>query len=138
MKHPHPPRASRPPLEGATGPHEDDEPSPSAYSPEIEALTRRLRTLIRETVPTAEERIYKDGRSAGYHEPRCGAFCGLFPRRDAVYVAFPKGHLLPDETGLLSGTEGRYAILHPEDAFPEEALFKLFLAAVLIGGDRAR
>lgn len=138
MKHPTPPRAERPPLVGALHPHEDDDPAPVDYPPEIEALTQRLRAFIRAAIPTAEERVYKDGRSAGYHEPRCGAFCGLFPRRDAVYLAFVQPERLPDDSGLLEGASGRFAILHPGDEVPEAALEKLLLAAVLMGGDRVR
>ncbi len=53
------------------------EPS-AAYPPAIQALTERLRRFIRESVPEAEERVYKGGSGMGYHAPRCGAFCGLF------------------------------------------------------------
>ena len=113
-------------------------PSPDDYPPEIEALNLRLRAFIRESIPEAEERVYRDGRSAGYHEARCGVFCGLFPRRDAVYLAFPYGDQLPDPEGLLEGRKGRYVALRPGEELPEEALFRLLLAAVLVGGDRHR
>ncbi len=135
MKHPTPPRASRPPLEGALADDANVPAAPAEFAPEIVALTHRLRAFIRTAIPTAEERVYKDGNSAGYHEPRCGAFCGLFPRRDAVYLAFPHGDGLPDDAGLLTGSGGRYAILRPNEEIPEAALEKLLLVAVLIGSD---
>jgi len=105
-----------------------------AYPPEIQAVSDRLRRFIRETVPEAEERIYKDGHSMGYHAPQCGAFCGLFPRRDAVYLAFSYGDRLPDPDGLLQD-EGRHVILRPGEAFPEDGLFHLLVAALLVGAD---
>jgi hypothetical protein len=104
------------------------------YPPEILALAERLRRFVRETVPEAEERRYKDGCSAGYHAPKRGAFCGIFPRRDAVYLAFPNGDQLPDPAGLLAASHGRYAVLRPGEAFPEEDLFPLLVAALLVGG----
>ena len=107
------------------------------YPPEIQAVSDRLRRFIRETVPEAEERIYKDGRSMGYHDPRCGAFCGLFPRQAAVYLAFPYGDRLPDPDGLLKD-QGRHVIFRPGDAFPEDALFHLLVAALLVGADPHR
>jgi hypothetical protein len=102
--------------------------------PEILALLDRLRRFIRESVPEAEERVYKGGTSMGYHA-RGSAFCGLFSRPDAVYLAFPRGDVLPDPAGLLVRSQGRYAVLRPGDALPEDDLFPLLVAALLAGGD---
>ncbi len=113
------------------------EPSAAAYPHDIQALTERLRRFIRESVPEAEERVYKGGSGMGYHAPRCGAFCGLFLRRDAVYLAFPYGDRLPDPEGLLEAG-GRYVVFRPGDDVPEDALFHLLVAALLVGADAHR
>jgi hypothetical protein len=105
------------------------------YPPEIEALNLRLRAFIRDNFPDAEERVYRDGRSAGYRTARSGAFCGLFPRRSAVYLSFVHGDRLPDPEGLLAAHAGRHIAFRPGEPIPDEALFRLLLAAILIGGD---
>lgn len=103
-------------------------------SPAIRALAERLRLFIRETLTDAEERLYKDGASAGFHAPGAGAFCGVFPRRDAVYLSFPQGDLLPDPAGLLSTSQGRHVALRPDEAWPIDALVHLLVAAWLVRG----
>lgn len=108
---------------------------PDDYPPDIEALNLRLRAFIRDNFPDAEERVYRDGRSAGYRTARSGAFCGLFPRRNAVYLSFVHGDRLPDADGLLAAHQGRHVALRPGEPIPEEAIFRLLLVAILVGGD---
>ena len=62
----------------------------------IHALTERVARLVRSTLPDAEERVYRDGASRGYHARGAGALFGLFPRPGAVYVSFPPS---PTRTG---------------------------------------
>ena len=105
--------------------------------PETRALADRFRRFLRETVPEAEERLYKGGRGAGYRTRACGTFCGLFLRDDGAYLVFTRGADLPDPHGLLHG-EGpgvRYVSVRPGRPFPEEALFPLVVAALLVGAD---
>ena len=99
----------------------------------IHALTERVARLVRSTLPDAEERVYRDGASRGYHARGAGALFGLFPRPGAVYVSFPHGPLLPDPNGLL-GPERRHVALRPGEPFPEAALARLVVAARLFRG----
>jgi len=108
-----------------------------ALPPAVLALAERVRGCLREWVPEAEERIYKGARGAGYRTPACGTFCGLFLRKDRVYLVFTHGADLPDPEGLLRGDGSgvRYATLRPGEPFPEAPLFPLVVAALLIGAD---
>ena len=101
-----------------------------ALPPATVALLDRVVRLVHDTLPDADERVYKGGVSRGYHAPRIGALFGVFPRPDAVYVSFPHGHLLPDPDGLL-GPERRHVALRPDAPFPEAALARLLVAARL-------
>lgn len=56
---------------------------------------------MRETVPEASEAVYPVWRGLGYRHPRAGYFCGVFPARDCVKLAFEFGLLLSDPEGLL-------------------------------------
>ena len=111
------------------------EGSRTNFPPEILALAERLRGFIRETVPDAEERVYKGGCAAGYHDKRSGCFCAFWIEEKGVFLTFPKGEFLPDPEGLLksSGKQMSYLILQPGAAFPEDALFHLIVAALLYG-----
>ena len=101
------------------------------------ALFDRVRGFVRETIPEVEERVYKGGAGAGYHLRGRGALCGLFLREHAVYLVFSRGDQLPDAGGLLRGGSGpiRYVALRPGAGFPEDALFHLLVAALLVGAD---
>ena len=105
------------------------------FPPDVRALSDRVRQFIQETVPDVEERVYKGGCAAGYHEKQSGCFCGLWVEEDGVYLVFPKGEFLPDPEGLLrhGGKQTNHVALHPGAAFPEDALFHLIVAALLYG-----
>jgi hypothetical protein len=108
-----------------------------ALPPATRALAERLRAFLRETVPEAEERLYKGGRGAGYRTRAAGTFCGLFLRDDGASLVFTRGADLPDPHGLLRGDGPgvRYVALRPDRPVPEDILFPLVVAALLVGGD---
>ena len=112
-------------------PHVEMKAFRTDFPPEILDLVERLRGFIRETVPDVEERVYKGGCSAGYHDKQSGCLCGLFIEEKSVHLVFPKGEFLPDPEGLLR--DRGYVILRPGAAFPEDALFHLLVAALLYG-----
>jgi hypothetical protein len=65
------------------------------------AIVQRLRRLVRSAVPDATERVYPVWRGIGYRHPEAGYFCGIFPLRAHVGLAFEYGALLPDPNGYL-------------------------------------
>ena len=65
------------------------------------AIVERLRRLVHATVPSAAERVYPVWRGIGYRHPEAGYFCGIFPFKTHVGLAFEFGALLPDPKGYL-------------------------------------
>lgn len=103
------------------------------YPPMVRALTERLRTLVRETIPTATETAYPVWRGIGYRAPECGYFCGIFPQRDHVKLGFEHGASLSDPDGLLegSGKQVRYVIVRTGKDIRKRAIKKLLVTAVI-------
>ena len=73
------------------------------HNPRVQALVARLRRLVLESVPAAEERAYPVWRGMGYRHPQSGNFCGIFPLADRVMLLFEYGAFLPDPDGTLDG-----------------------------------
>jgi hypothetical protein len=98
---------------------------------ETVALAERLRRLVKETVPDAEERAYPGWRGIGYRTREAGYFCGIFPRGSEVRLLFERGVDLPDPDGVLTegGTQTRYAVLVPGKPVPERSLARLLVLA---------
>ena len=82
----------------------------STYSPGIERLSNRIRQVIREVLPDAEERAYQVWRGIGYVDKQAGYVCGLFPKDDCVEIAFEHGWDIPgfDDFFDRSGKQVRY------------------------------
>jgi hypothetical protein len=78
------------------------------YPPPMAALGERLRAIVRGAVPDAVERVRVGWRIVGYDLPvgrrRTVFFAWIMPERVHVHLGFPKGILLDDPEGLLSGT----------------------------------
>ncbi len=77
------------------------------YPPPMAALGERLRGIVREAVPEAIERVRVGWRIIGYDLPlgrrRTVFFAWIMPERAHVHLGFPKGILLEDPGGRLSG-----------------------------------
>jgi hypothetical protein len=74
--------------------------------PAVAALVHRLRAVVRAAHPDLRERVYPGWHGLGFHHPRAGYLCALFPRDGGVNVGFEHGADLPDPHGRLLG-EGR-------------------------------
>lgn len=75
----------------------------AGYSPEVRAIACRLRRLVREELPLAEETVYLGWRSAMYRDGR--EVCGIQPLRGGYCnLYFMRGAALADPNGLLEGT----------------------------------
>jgi hypothetical protein len=107
-------------------------------SPEVRHLAGQLRSLIRETVPLAEERAYPGWRAIGFRHPTVGYFCGLFPVPEGVDLAFEFGVLLPDPNGLLDGNgkQVRYVRIRRQEHIQVEPIQALLNAAIDLPSDR--
>lgn len=105
------------------------------HAPEVQRIAQRLRTLVKDVVPDAEERVYPSWHALGYRHPRARYFCGIFPHRDHVKLGFEWGALLRDEEGLLEpgpsgGTRVRYVTCASLEELPEGPLVALLLEAI--------
>jgi hypothetical protein len=89
--------------------------------PPVAALVRRLRAVVRAAHPNLRERVYPGWHGLGFHHPRGGYVCALFPRDGGVNVGFEHGADLPDPHGRLVGEGRRMRDVRIEvDAGPEE------------------
>lgn len=111
----------------------------TGHSPEVRELCEALRSLVRVEVPDAIEVAYPSWHGIGYHHPRCGYFCAIFPMNDYVKLGFEFGVLLPDPDGLLTGDgkQVRYAIIRQQADIRVEAIRKLIQAALSLPPERA-
>lgn len=78
----------------------------NALPPEIKELVLALRSVVRRTVPHAEESLLWGGLS--YHRPQVGgrvkgAICQIVVKGDKVRLDFIHGIRLADPCGLLQG-----------------------------------
>jgi len=77
------------------------------YPPPMAELAERMRRIVREAVPEALERVRTGWRIIGYDVPvgrsRTVFFAWIMPEPEHVHLGFPKGILLDDHRGLLSG-----------------------------------
>jgi hypothetical protein len=85
-------------------------------------------------VPEATERAYPGWHGVGYHHPRAGYFCGIFPQAESVKLGFEWGALLADPDGLLGsgGKQVRYLEVRTPDAVPEEAIVAFLLETIAL------
>ncbi|HET6257983.1 MAG TPA: DUF1801 domain-containing protein [Pseudonocardia sp.] len=89
--------------------------------PAVAVLVRRLRAVVRIAHPDLRERVYPGWHGLGFHHPRGGYVCALFPRDGGVNVGFEHGADLPDPHGRLLGEGRRMRDVRIEvDAGPDE------------------
>ena len=75
----------------------------SLYPPPIRNTVCRLRRIVLEVAPEADEKANAGWRSSSYRSPRMGYFCGIFPFEERVDLIFEFGALLADPEGILEG-----------------------------------
>ena len=90
-----------------------------------------LRTLVRDTVPEAEELTYTGWHALGYRTREAGYFAGIFPRDEHCDLLFEHGAALPDPDGVLEGegAQTRYIRVWDEDEIPVEPARRLLSEA---------
>ena len=110
------------------------------YTPRIKALAGRLRVLVRDVLPTAEERAMVGWKGIGYRDPQAGYVCGVFPQEDHVRLLFEHGAALEDPDRLLMGTtkQTRHIEVRSVRDIRVRAIGRLIRAAVLHGSVRVR
>lgn len=103
----------------------------AGHSKAVQRLTQKLRRLVRSEIPAAQERAQRGWHAIGYHHPKAGYFCGLFPFDDHVKLLFEWGAFLPDPDGVLEGQTRRvrYVMIRNERTIPIAAIKRLLHTA---------
>lgn len=107
------------------------------HTPEVAELTLAVRAAIRSQHPELSERVYPGWHGIGFHHPKAGYACALFPGVDAVRLGFEHGHLLIDSDGWFDegGGQVRYVTLTGWNADLVGPLTELVDEAIALGSD---
>jgi len=95
-------------------------------------IAERLRVLVRETVPEADERAYTGWHAIGYRTPRPAASPASSLATSTATCCSSTGSGCPTSTGVLEGegTQTRYIRIWDPDEIPHEAARRLLREAV--------
>jgi len=74
------------------------------HSAVVRNLVEKLRRILNETMPEADERVAVGWHALTYHDPEAGYICGIFPFEDHVKIYFEHGVMLDDPAKVLQGT----------------------------------
>jgi hypothetical protein len=107
--------------------------------PGIASLLADLQALVGTEIPEATAKPNMGWKSLNFHHPQVGYFCGLFPFKDRIDVAFEFGVLLPDPEGLLEfrGKQVGFIQIRSRADIRRVPLKGLIRAAVSLPGDRS-
>jgi hypothetical protein len=112
------------------------------YTPEVQAIARRLRQSVFQAAPEAIEQVDLPAKMLAYGFARTytDMICVIMPLKAAVNFGFPRGAEMNDPAGLLQGTGKRAR--HVQVASLKEAgspaLLRLLKQAVKMAGSGAR
>jgi hypothetical protein len=104
------------------------------YSPVVQELALKLRTLIRDTMPDAIEQLDPPAHLIGYGLDRTykGLLCGITLHKAHINLMFARGTELPDTEGLLVGTgkRARHITIRQEAELENPGVRRLLVAAL--------
>ena len=104
------------------------------YSPMVQALVLKLRTLIREIMPDAIEQLDLPAHLIGYGLDRTykGLICGITLHKAHINLMFARGTELPDPEDLLLGTgkRARHVTIRQEVDLERPGVRTLLVAAL--------
>jgi len=110
------------------------EPFLAPYSPMVQALTLKLRALIREVMPDTIEQLDPSAHLIGYGLDRTykGLICGITLHKGHINLMFARGTELPDPEGLLVGTgkRARHVTIRQEAELEHPGVRRLLVAAL--------
>ena len=107
------------------------------HTPDVAELTLALRSAIRVAHPELSERVYPGWHGIGFHHPKAGYVCALFPGDAHVRLGFEHGHLLADADGVFDagGTQVRYVTITEWRPDLMDPLTELVDEAIALGSD---
>jgi hypothetical protein len=107
------------------------------HNASVQEIAQKLRGIIKNAIPDANEKAYPGWHGIGYRHPKAGYFCCIFPFENKVSLAFEYGAFLPDPDHLLSvpptsGKQVRYVYMMTEQDIREDELVALLHAAIML------
>lgn len=104
----------------------------SGFAHETRVIAERLRSVVREAIPEALERVRTGWRFIGYDVPigrRTRYFAFVAPEPEHVHLGFEYGIWMTDPDGILLGAHlelrrVRFVTFEPGDAIPVDALVR--------------
>lgn len=106
----------------------------SGYDPHVRRLALGLRELVLRAAPGAIEQVDLPARMLAYSwsPTYAGMICVIMPLKLAVNLGFPRGAVMSDSAGLLSGTgkRARHVRISDEAQIDAPALHNLLAEAV--------
>ena len=123
-----------------------DVPPPEALleraPPPMREVAEWLRGLIRQALPSAEERVRAGWGIIGYDIPverrRTAFIAWIWAQPEHVHLGFPQGHLMRDPGGLLDGAgvtkRARWTTHTPAERLPDATIVELLLEAARVAG----
>ena len=114
----------------------------SGYPTEILEIAERLRSVVREAVPEAIERVRTGWRLIGYDVPvgrRTRYFAFVAPEPKHAHLGFEYGAWMTDPDDLLLGAhldlkKVRFVTYEPGDPIPTDALVRYTREAAALAG----
>jgi hypothetical protein len=104
------------------------------YSPMMQELALKLRTLICEVMPDTIEQLDTPAHLIGYGLDRTykGLICGITLHKAHINLMFARGTELPDPEGLLVGTgkRARHVTIQQEADLERPGVRRLLVAAL--------
>jgi hypothetical protein len=105
----------------------------AGYSPDVQAVSRKLRAMVKSAMPQANEVLFASQNHIGYlfTESSGDRICYICPMKDYVRLGFMFGGQLPDPEQMLEGTGKRlrHVKVRTPDAASHPALERLVEAA---------
>jgi len=113
----------------------------AGYPDSIVEIGRRLRRLVQDAVPTAQERLRSGWALIGYDIPigrRTRYFAWIAPERKHIHLGFEYGAWMADPARVLEGAhlklkKVRYLTFEPGDDLDDKALIELIRDSVHVG-----
>lgn len=110
------------------------------HIPPIVTLAQRLRGLVLQGVPEAQEVAYPGWHAIGYRHHDAGYFCGIFPFADHIKLYFEYGRFLPDPGRILQGDgrQTRYLVIKSSEEIDAGYINQLVKDSIALKSDMAR
>lgn len=108
------------------------------FPPAVRTIAARVRAIVIDVLPDAEERVLPGWRAIGFRSREAGHVCALFPYAAEVRLYFEHGSQLRDGEGIEYGDTplSRYAIFRRASDVKTRTLAPVVMQAFLATSER--